>query len=244
MQKHSILVIDDDPKACELINAILTEAGYEVLSVLDGPSGIALARTSRPAVIILDMMLPGLDGIVVCERLKQDPVLLNIPVIAITASLESKYTGEAFRAGAEFFLSKPFRAANLISVVRMAEETTQRDIPVRLRMHSRLETELPVRVVIPGDEGSACEIVGRTENVSHGGFLIWLPEMIPAGTVVCLQLGLPRGMVTAEGEVIWHDYEPGDRPIPHGIRLVHFAQKAGEIQYRRHLNKLPLSSTW
>lgn len=244
MEKRPILTIDDDPITCELIDAILTEAGFEVLSAPDGPSGIERARMARPGTIILDLMLPGLDGIAVCQRLKHDPVLLNIPVIAITASSELKWSEEAFYAGAEFFLSKPFRAANLISVVRLGVETTQRDIRVYLRMHSRLEAELPVRIFNPWDRENSRGIVSRAENVSHRGLLIWLPEIIPAGTVVRLQLGLPQGEVTAEGQVIWHDYELGDRPIPHGIRLVQFEEKAGEKQYRRYLSKLPLRRTW
>src|SRR3989304_1458779 len=85
MRNRPILVIDDDPHSLELVSAILGEADFEVLSAADGASGIELARTARPAVIILDMMMPGIDGINTLQTLKRDPVVKDIPVIAIRA---------------------------------------------------------------------------------------------------------------------------------------------------------------
>ena len=77
MPKRSILVIDDNPQMRELITAILTSAGFEVHSAPDGISGIELARTVQPAAIVLDMMMPGIDGIDTLERLKRDLVLFS-----------------------------------------------------------------------------------------------------------------------------------------------------------------------
>ena len=138
MQNRPILVIDDDPRACELVGTILADADFQVLSALDGQSGLELARTTQPAVIILDMMLPGMGGVDILEVLKRDSVLRRIPVIGITASADWKLTEKAFRAGAQFFLPKPFRAASLLRVVELAVDSARRDTPMlRRRRHPR-----------------------------------------------------------------------------------------------------------
>jgi CheY-like chemotaxis protein len=120
LPKRPILVIDDDPLFCEVIAAGLTDLGFQVLSAHDGLSGIELARAAQPAVILLDMMMPEVDGVATCKHLKQDPVVVNIPVIGITASMEARYSEQALPAGAEFFLVKPFRLTNLVEVLKLA----------------------------------------------------------------------------------------------------------------------------
>jgi signal transduction histidine kinase/DNA-binding response OmpR family regulator len=80
-----VLAIDDDPRALELIEAVLGDAGYEVLSAGDGDSGIALARIERPSVILLDLLMPEVDGFEVVERLRADPSTSGIPIVVLTA---------------------------------------------------------------------------------------------------------------------------------------------------------------
>ncbi len=120
VELHPLLVIDDDPRFCEWVAAALKGTAFEVLSAFDGPSGIELARAAQPAVILLDMMMPGADGLATCKQLKRDPLLRDIPVIGVTASDDLKYPEQAFRAGAHLFLAKPFGAEGLLHVVKLA----------------------------------------------------------------------------------------------------------------------------
>jgi CheY-like chemotaxis protein len=85
-----VFVVDDDHALCELVISMLSRTGFKVVAAFDGPTGIETARDAHPAVILLDMMMPGLDGIGTCERLKQDPVLADIPVVGMTASLSAE----------------------------------------------------------------------------------------------------------------------------------------------------------
>ncbi|MCI0483179.1 MAG: response regulator [candidate division NC10 bacterium] len=238
MHEGSIVIIDDDPLFCDSVGIVLGKAGYQVLSAHDGPSGIELVRAARPAIIILDMLMPGINGITTCQRLKQDPVTREIPVVGITASLELRYAEEAYHAGAEFFLTKPLAPENLLYVVRMVLEREHPSTLARPRLSARFRAHLPVRCILPGDGGGTREVEGTTADIGSTGLLIWLPEMIVPGTMLHLRLALPAGEVTAQGQVIWKDYRSGSQAIPHGVRLVRFAPEGDWLKYKRFLHDL------
>ncbi|MGH7405570.1 MAG: response regulator, partial [Candidatus Methylomirabilales bacterium] len=122
MRNRPILVVDGDPQSRKLVTAALTEADFEVLSAPDGSTGIELARRVQPAVIILDILTSTTDGMDTLHGLKGDPGLKGIPVVAITASSDLTCADKAFRAGAQFFLPKPFRAASLLGLVELAAD--------------------------------------------------------------------------------------------------------------------------
>jgi CheY-like chemotaxis protein len=245
MRNRPILLIDDDPQSCELVTAILTVADFEVLSATDGLSGIELARTVQPIAIILDMMMPGMDGISTLQRLRRDPILKDIPVVGITASTDLTYTDKAFRAGAQFFLPKPFRAASLLRVVELVADLALRDTPMhRRRRHPRHLAEVPVSCFIRGHLSKASELQGKTGNVSLGGLLLLLPETLAPGTPLQLGLGLPNGPITARGTVMWRDPKPiGQGKFHHGVRLSGFKDDGGLVQYRGYLDQLDVRRT-
>jgi len=238
MHEGPIVIIDDDPLFCDSVGIVLGKAGYQVLSAHDGPSGIELVRAARPAIIILDMLMPGIDGITTCQRLKQDPVTREISVVGITASLELRYAEEAYRAGAEFFLTKPLAPENLLYLVRMVLEREHPSTLMRPRLSARFRAHLPVRCVLRGDGGTTREVEGYTADIGSAGLLIWLPEMIVPGTMFHLRLTFPTGEVTAEVQVIWKDYQAGSQAIPHGVRLVRFAPEIDWLKYKRFLHEL------
>ncbi len=236
MQTRPILVIDDDQVLRELAGSVLTGAGFRVLEAPDGLAGIKLAQTAQPAVILLDMTLPGLDGVRTCQRLKQDGTLADIPVVGITVSSDLQDAEQAFRAGAEFCLAKPFEAESLIEVVNSATRRAQRETP--RRGDPRLPAELPVRCVIAGDGEPSREVAGVAINASLRGLHLFLSEKLAPGTTLRLHLELPKGAVTAEGEVIWQSDEVADQILPHGVHLLRFVEDTGFLQYRRYLKAL------
>ncbi|MFQ5803067.1 MAG: two-component system response regulator [Candidatus Methylomirabilales bacterium] len=242
MGTRPILVIDDDHAVCELVTSILTSTGFTVHSASDGPTGIETARAEQPAVILLDMMMPGIDGISTCQRLKRDPVLADIPVVGVTGSDNLRYAGRAFCAGAAFFLAKPFGLNALVNVVELALESAQRGDPMdRRRRRPRFLAEVPVRCLIGQDAEATREVVGQTGNMSLSGLLLLLPEEIVPGTSLRLRLGLPEGPITADGTVIWQDPQSlEDGRTPHGIRFVRFVEEADLVRYRRLLGELSM----
>lgn len=244
MGKRPILIIDDDPRVCELVTSILAGGGLKVLTAPDGGTGIETARAVQPAVILLDMMMPGMDGIETCEHLKRDPGLQDIPVVGITASTDLQYTVKAFRAGATFFLPKPFGLESLAQVVDLAVEAAQPKIPMQgTRRYPRFPAELPVWCLIGRKGGAAREVRGRTQNVALGGLLLLLPEQVEPGAVLRLCLGFPQGPITADGTVMWHGPQPTDEgKTPHGIRLLRFTEDTDLVQYRRFLSEIATNS--
>ena len=108
---HKILVVDDELEIRNLLSQFITEEGYEVILASNGEEAIELAERENPQVILLDIMMPGIDGIETCKRLKAEEKTRFIPVIMATA-LWDKYT-EAIDAGAEDFVTKPFNLTEL-----------------------------------------------------------------------------------------------------------------------------------
>ena len=100
-----ILVADDDPMNVDIVQARLAAHGYEVVTAADGHEALGAARSSRPDLILLDIMMPKMDGIEVCRRLKQDPALPFTPIIMVTARAESKDVVAALEAGGDEYLT-------------------------------------------------------------------------------------------------------------------------------------------
>jgi CheY-like chemotaxis protein len=127
-KKMKILIIDDDEDLCVLATHALTldRSDLEVISAKDGPSGIRRAQAEQPAVIILDVMMPKMDGYEVCRLLKADPTTRDIPVIMLTASSDPHLNRKAFDAGAVACLTKPYRKGTLANTVDMALASGER----------------------------------------------------------------------------------------------------------------------
>jgi DNA-binding response OmpR family regulator len=120
MSKKRILVVDDEPDFVRLLQARLQIAGYEVLTADDGIKGIQAARRDRPDAIILDVMMPGLDGHIVCDMLKKSALTWSIPVIYLTARKSQADELLAFEKGAKYYLTKPYNPEMLLEMVKSA----------------------------------------------------------------------------------------------------------------------------
>jgi CheY-like chemotaxis protein len=105
--KGRLLIIDDDEFARATSEAHVSREGYEIRFAPDGLTGIAAALSERPDVILLDVMMPGIDGFEVCRRLKADPRTRDIPVIILTALSEKSDAQRCIDAGADEFTAKP-----------------------------------------------------------------------------------------------------------------------------------------
>ena len=114
MSKKSILIIEDEFPIRYLIEHQLKEYGYSILLAKDGPEGLNETLKSHPDIIVLDAMMPGMDGFEVCLQIKGDPDTSNIPVIFLTANQSEEYRRRAFEVGADDFLTKPFTAEDLV----------------------------------------------------------------------------------------------------------------------------------
>lgn len=112
-----ILVIDDSPANLKLIRVLLTAEGYEVLMAPDAESALTLLSTSRPQLILMDLQLPGMDGLALTRRLKSEPATRDIPIIAITAYAMKGDEDKAREAGCDGYITKPIDTRALPAVV-------------------------------------------------------------------------------------------------------------------------------
>lgn len=115
-----VLCIDDDHLILNLLSATLTTHGFVPLTAPDGPTGIAMAQAERPRLILVDIMMPEMDGFEVCRRLKADVRTHDIPLIILTARTDPKLNIQAFRVGADLALTKPIAPEKLIGTLRAA----------------------------------------------------------------------------------------------------------------------------
>lgn len=118
MSKACILVVDDEEDIRELVQLNLDREGYRVLTCETGEQALAVARAQTPDLIVLDLMLPGIDGLEVCKRLKADSNLQEIPVVMLTAKGEESDIVAGLELGADDYITKPFSGKVLVARVR------------------------------------------------------------------------------------------------------------------------------
>lgn len=120
MRKPTLLVIEDDPDIVELLRYNLEREGYRVLCATDGERGLGDAARHQPDLVLLDLMLPGMDGLEVCKRLRAQDGTRGIPVLMLTAKSEETDVVIGLEMGADDYLTKPFSPRELVARVRAA----------------------------------------------------------------------------------------------------------------------------
>ena len=120
----NILIVEDDPHVVELVRLYLERDGHRVLSSFDGAEGLRLAREKAPDLIVLDLMLPGMDGIEVCRTLRKES---QVPIVMLTARVEEEDRLAGLDCGADDYVTKPFSPRELASRVRAVLRRTARD---------------------------------------------------------------------------------------------------------------------
>ncbi|MEY4830003.1 MAG: hypothetical protein RLZZ562_1799 [Planctomycetota bacterium] len=119
MSKPKILVIEDESDILEVITYNLEREGHKVISCRNGEQGLSRIRTDNPDLVILDLMLPGMDGVEVCRQVKSDPVTRAIPVIMVTAKAEESDIVLGLGIGADDYITKPFSPKELVARVKV-----------------------------------------------------------------------------------------------------------------------------
>lgn len=136
MAKHKILIVEDDENIRELISFNLKAEDYSVIEAETGENGIKQAIKVLPDLILLDLMLPEMDGLDVCRQLKSDATTKNIPIIMVTAKGEESDIVTGLELGADDYVSKPFRPKELVARIRNI-----------LRRMSRISQEEPTETI-------------------------------------------------------------------------------------------------
>jgi two-component system cell cycle response regulator len=125
MDTKKILVVDDQPGNVFLLQDRLSREGFEVITAYDGTSGIKVAREQNPDLILLDIMMPGIDGFEVCREISSNDFTNHIPIILVTALNSSEDTQKGFDCGAFDYIKKPFNKIELLARVKAAVRFTE-----------------------------------------------------------------------------------------------------------------------
>lgn len=112
-----MLVVDDSPTICAILGKMLRSEGYEVLSATDGGKAIEVARNKLPALIFLDVVMPGMNGFRVLKKLRQDPLTARIPIVMISGNQQASEQFYLQRCGADDFMKKPFDRDDVVECI-------------------------------------------------------------------------------------------------------------------------------
>jgi two-component system alkaline phosphatase synthesis response regulator PhoP len=123
---NTILVVDDEQQIAEIAGDYLRKAGFEVITAADGHAALHLARSARPALVVLDLRLPGLDGLDVAKMLRRDSA---VPIIMLTARVEESDRLRGLELGADDYVTKPFSPRELVARVKAVLRRTQSSAP-------------------------------------------------------------------------------------------------------------------
>ena len=123
--KQKILVVDDEPEAVELLEFNLKQAGFEVATAADGAEALRKARSSAPNLVVLDLMLPEIDGLEVCKMLRRDPAPKSLPIVMVTAKAAEIDRILGLELGADDYVTKPFSPRELVLRIKKILERGQ-----------------------------------------------------------------------------------------------------------------------
>ncbi len=151
-EERRVLIVDDDPDIRTFLEVTLEMAEYEVTTATNGEEAVSTAITLQPAIILMDVMMPKMDGIEACKHLREDGRTSHIPIIMLTARAQSSDKVQGLTAGADDYVTKPFDPDELIarvqSTLRRAEEMAAVSPLTGLPANARIEKELQRRVDI------------------------------------------------------------------------------------------------
>jgi len=118
MKKGTVLIIDDEKDLIELVRYNLEKEGFDVIAATDGQAGLEVVKKHRPDLVMLDLMMPGLDGLQVCQRLRADPRMGRVPVIMLTAKATEADRVVGLELGADDYITKPFSPREVVARVK------------------------------------------------------------------------------------------------------------------------------
>jgi len=117
MKRNRILVVEDEESLLKLESILLSSKGYSVTGVMDGRSALEEVKANKPDLVILDLMLPEIDGFEVCRQIKEDPDVRHIPVLILTAKKNVQDMARGQQVGCDAYITKPFKSAKVLDMV-------------------------------------------------------------------------------------------------------------------------------
>ncbi len=237
---EKILIVDDDLDTLKLVGLILQRQGYGIVAANGGNQALVKASAERPDLILLDLMMPDMDGYEVTRRLRADPALAHIPIVLFTAKtlLDDKVAG--FEAGADDYLTKPTHPAELVAHVKALLARAQTSQVAGSVDLARMVGFISAK----GGVGTTTVALNFAAGAAQGGEDVIVVDLRPGQGSLGLMLGIqqPRNLANLLNRAV-ADLNPrtvGEQIISHGsgIRVLPASAEAGDVSLASHLTQL------
>jgi uncharacterized protein (TIGR02266 family) len=177
--KEKILIADDMETFLRLEKMLLERSGFEIIMAKSGGEAIKKVQTEKPKLVFMDMMMPDMNGDVVCRFIKTNKAIKHIPVIMVTTKSEPEFRERCMQAGCDDFITKPVTQRDLF-------EKIKKFIPVERRKHQRAHLRVIARSV-----GKSFTSENFTYDVSEGGVFVETPSLLPTGAALEIEFTIP-----------------------------------------------------
>jgi DNA-binding response OmpR family regulator len=151
MAKPKILIVEDDPDISELIRFNIGKVGYQTVQAEDGEQALLMAQKHLPDLTLLDLLLPGVNGLEVCRQMKRDPALQHIPIIIVTAKAEEMDRVVGLELGADDYVVKPFSIREIILRIQKLLDRREKQMPPSILMADSLVLDLEAHTAKLGE---------------------------------------------------------------------------------------------
>lgn len=187
-----ILIVDDDPSTLNLLESVFEKDGYQVITAGGGRAAIALARQHQPQLILLDFMMPGLNGAAICKIIREDPQIGPTPIIMLTAAHSLDHKLNSLESGADEYLTKPVHPAELRARVRLL---LSRSAPAPRPEPPRKDSHVVAVLGTSGGAGTSTVALNLAASMVDECSDTVLAELTPDFTGITTQLGLSPGQI-------------------------------------------------
>lgn len=143
-----ILVVDDDQHIAEMLSLVLEDEGFETVTVMDGSVAVATARSEEPDLILLDLMLPGMNGVDICRIIREESA---VPIVMLTAKTDTVDVVQGLESGADDYITKPFKPQELVARIRARLRRTENRAAEVIKL-GEITIDMPQHVVTRGEK--------------------------------------------------------------------------------------------
>jgi len=191
--KGDVLIVDDDLASLRLLSNLLAEHGYEVRSARDGSSALMMIAAEPPDIVLLDILMPGMDGYLVCEQLKANPTSQDIPVLFISARDEAMYKIKGFDVGGVDYINKPYNTEEILARIKTHLIISRLRVALVERLNELSALHLISKAITATRELSqALEVVCKTITDLFGARLTFIALMVNDSTELRGLIGFER----------------------------------------------------
>lgn len=214
-----ILLVDDTELFLDLEKSYLDRSSFTISTARSGPEALTAIRSSRPTLVILDLLMPGMDGDEVCRKIKSDPLTNTIPIIMVSSDQSPELRERCYAAGCDAYVGKPLKRDELL-------EAIEKTIVIAKRRYPRIPTHLLSDVRHDGKDRQLW-----VHTISKGGIFLEADPAPPVGEELDVTFSLPgvEETISAKAKVKWQGAVREDSPSGVGCQFIEIDDRLAEI---------------